>query len=210
MNPSVVLIPTSFPQEFEKLVYDKDDATEYEVKLRPSQEFSKQNAISKMENALASNPKIFQPSYEQTVALSKSWLRQNDPTSRIDLSPFYSSFFIDGNDLGVWCCFSILISFLTCFKAECIGSLVSLFEAEEGSSFDSSISAFEIVSLWVSVPPFQSMSNKYQVTILCLSVMTACTLSKYLKLMSIPIFTLLRKVKKLRLFVYLVRVFLLF
>lgn len=106
MKPCTVYIPTNFPTEFESILYNKDDATEHSISLRPLQDFSKQKAIQKLERALAENPKIFPRDYEQQIALSKYLIKQNDMTSEIDLNPFCSSFFNDGNDLGVsvWIC----------------------------------------------------------------------------------------------------------
>lgn len=92
-----MIISTGFPQDFESIIYDKDDATDYEIRLRPSDDFSKQKALTKLEAALARCPNVFQPDYDQRISLSKSWVRQGE----LDLNLFFNSFFTDGNDLGV-------------------------------------------------------------------------------------------------------------
>lgn len=101
MKPATVFIPTNFPPEFEPVVHNKNDATDYELRLRPLQDFSRQKAILKLEKALTQNPRLFQPNYEQSISLNRPWIKQNDPSSEINLNPLCSSFFDDGNDLSV-------------------------------------------------------------------------------------------------------------
>lgn len=97
----MLIISTGFPQDFESIIYDKDDATDYDIRLRPSDDFSKQKALTKLEAALARCPNIFQPDYDQRISLSKSWVMQGGDSSELDLNLFFNSFFTDGNDLGV-------------------------------------------------------------------------------------------------------------
>lgn len=76
--------------------------TEYQIKIRPSNEFAKSMATENLLVALSKNPQVFQPDYEQTITHSKFWIRQRDPTSSdSELNPFNESFFDADNQLGV-------------------------------------------------------------------------------------------------------------
>jgi hypothetical protein len=101
INPKTVVISTNFPLGMEKVIRDQDDATGYEVLLKPSQSFSKFKAIAKIESILKKSPNVFYPTYEQRIAMSRINLRQNDAFSEIDLNPYFGSLFENGNDIGV-------------------------------------------------------------------------------------------------------------
>lgn len=101
IDPKAVVISTNIPLEMEKIVRSQDDATGYEVLLKPSQSFSKFKAISKIESILKTNPNIFYPTYDQKITMSKMHVRQNEEFSEIDLNPFFGSLFENGNEIGV-------------------------------------------------------------------------------------------------------------
>lgn len=101
INPKAVVISTNIPLEMEKIIRDQDDATGYEIFLKPSQSFSKFKAITKIESILKNNPNVFYPTYEQMIAMSRINLRQNDAFSEIDLNPYFGSLFENGNDISV-------------------------------------------------------------------------------------------------------------
>lgn len=150
IQPTGIIIPTNVPLEFEKIVNDFNISGSIEIMLKPSQSFAKSKALNMLDQAFKKNVNIFCPSYEQELSVSRISMRQHDIHSDIDINPFYSTFFSNGNDLGVSYLMTLiymLCSNFVIFKAESIGGLMSFMESDITFSLDQTINSFEIMSL---------------------------------------------------------------
>lgn len=98
----MLLVSSSFPAELEPVIKDRDDTREYQIKICPTNDFSKHMALENLSKAFSKNSSIFQPEYEQTVAYSHHWIRQCDSNlENMQLNSFNNAFFDKENQLGV-------------------------------------------------------------------------------------------------------------
>lgn len=102
IKPGLLLIPSSFPEEIEPVIKNRDETTEYKIKVRPANDFSKRMALENLSKSFSKNPSIFQPDYEQTITHPHIWIRQSDSNMEVSqLNTFNDAFFDEENQIGV-------------------------------------------------------------------------------------------------------------